>query len=57
MNEQLKNLLNGIGALAEFAKAWFDSFVSTGFDNAQALYLTGEMMKESLHLGNKERDD
>lgn len=57
MNEQLKNLLNCIGALTEFAKAWYDSFTAAGFDSQQSLYLTGEMMKESMHLGNKSNDE
>lgn len=58
MNEQLRGLLTGLGAMAELTKASFDAFLRAGFNREQAIYLAGELMKESLRMsGDKHRED
>ena len=55
MNEQLKALLTGLGAMAELSKAAYDAFVKAGFKEDQALFLAAELMKTSLML-SKDKD-
>jgi len=55
MNEQLKALLTGLGAMAELSKAAYDAFVKAGFKEEQALFLSAELMKTSLML-SKDKD-
>lgn len=53
MDEKLKSFITGIGALAETTKIGYDSFIKSGFNNEQALYLAGEMMNTTLKAGFK----
>ena len=50
--KQLKELINASGILAELAKIHYDSLIKAGFGETQALYLTGEIVKENLRIAN-----
>jgi len=57
MNEQVKKLITGLGAVAEYSKVAYDAFLKAGFNRDQAIYLTGEMMKETLRMGGDKRQE
>lgn len=43
--EQVKNLMETLGAISETCKALYDRLVDQGFTEGQALYLTGDFLK------------
>lgn len=54
MNEGLKNLINGAGALAEIANIQYNAFINAGFSESQAMYLTGKFIQAELTIANGE---
>lgn len=48
MNENINNIINSFGAIAELTKIEYDAFINAGFDSYQALYLCCEILKSSL---------
>lgn len=50
--EQIKDLMNSIGAISEVMKMWYDAFLEQGFDKNQALYLTGKALAAILGTTN-----
>ncbi len=48
--EQLKNLINAAGVMAEMTKVQYDAMLNAGFDEGKALYLSAEFMKKLLEL-------
>jgi len=47
-NEELTNLLNSIGAIAEMLKIMYDRLLDQGFDDFQAMRLTIEFLKATM---------
>ena len=45
MDENIKNMINAAGVLAEMTKMQYDSLVKAGFSKSDALYLSSEFMK------------
>lgn len=45
MNEDVKALLNTVGALSELIWAHYQALIKAGFDEDQALYLCGKVIE------------
>ena len=58
ISEQIKNLINAAGVLAEMTKVQYDAMINAGFDDGKALYLSAEFMKKLLEMSrdNEKRD-
>lgn len=57
-NEQVSQLLNGLGALAETCHALYSDFIDSGFDDQRALWLTGEYLKSMVAASsNSKKED
>lgn len=56
MNEDLRNLMNAVGALSELAKMHYDSLMAVGFNDQQALYLVGKILGAAMRM-NGGKDD
>ena len=52
-DDKIKNLIESIGAISEVTKLWYDSFLSRGFSESQALYLAIEILKDQLKQTNE----
>lgn len=48
MSEHIENLINAIGGIAEMLSLFHKQLLHEGFDEAQAMYLTGEFMKAMI---------
>ena len=44
-NDKLTEFINGLGALAEALKVAYNSFINAGFNEEQALYLSGQLLQ------------
>lgn len=49
--EPVKELMDAIGGLAELSGAFYKRLIENGFTAQQALYLTGELVREVLSGG------
>ena len=45
MDEQIKGLIESIGAVAEVLSIAYTAFIKAGFDSQQAMQLTSEMLR------------
>lgn len=52
MNDPLQKFVESSGALAETLKISYDSFVSAGFSEKEAMVLTKEYLSTTLYLAN-----
>ena len=48
MENEVQKILESIGAMAEVLATFYQALISNGFDDEQAVYLTGEYMKAVL---------
>lgn len=48
MSEHIENLINAIGGIAEMLSLFHKQLLHEGFDETQAMYLTGEFMKAMI---------
>lgn len=48
MSEHIENLINAIGGIAEMLSLFHKQLIHEGFDETQAMYLTGEFMKAMI---------
>ena len=59
MNEELNNMLNAVGAIAELLHAHYDAFIKAGFDEKQAMDLTlplSVMIFSNSYMPSKENE-
>ena len=57
MSEELKNLINAVGALAELMRLFRDELLKNGFSNQETMYLVGEFMKNQLKTNNNNQEE
>ena len=50
MSNEVENLVNAIGAVAELTKQFYDRLKDAGFEKEDALYLTGKFI-DGLGIG------
>ena len=50
MNEEVRDLIQAAGALAEVAKISYDSFRTSGFTSSQALTLTQTVLCTQMQI-------
>ena len=51
--EKIGKLIESIGAVSEVTRLWYDAFLSRGFSESQALYLSVEILKDQLKQTNE----
>lgn len=56
MSDQIKDLLNAMGALSEVCWVFYQDLLKQGFDEKQALYLASVLIKASTSQRNTEDD-
>lgn len=57
MNDELKNFVTGIGALAEALRLFRDELLKNGFSRDETIFLTKAFLQETLSAQkNKEED-
>ena len=52
MNEELKNLINAVGVLAEMMRLFREELLKNGFTRNETLYLVSEYMRAHLKPNN-----
>lgn len=57
MNEELKNLINAVGVLAEMMRLLREELYKNGFNRQETLYLVAEFMKSQLKTNNNNQEE
>lgn len=55
-DDKINKLIESIGAVSEVTRLWYDAFLSRGFSESQALYLSVEILKDQLKQTNENPD-
>lgn len=54
--EEIKNFLVSLGALSEMLKVFYDRLIAQGFNEFQAIKLTGVLLTSTIQNGSKKQE-
>ena len=57
MNDELKQFVLGIGALAESLRLFRDELLKNGFSRTEAMSLTSTFLRETISNANNNKED
>ena len=57
MNDELKNLINAVGVLAEMMRLLREELLKNGFSRSETLYLVSAFMQTQLKSNNNNQEE